>query len=204
MQKELNRPTRLDLSGQKIGRWKVLFKAEKPNGVKRGGQHWLCECECGASEVIQAGKLNAGRGVRGCRLCRTHRATIGSKQTPEYISWRGMKERCQNSNHSGYQLYGGRGISVCEQWKISFQSFLDDMGLRPIGHSLDRIDVNGNYEPINCRWADARTQARNTRVTRLTDGQILAVRRARESGACVSDLAEISGMSRPYIASIIA
>jgi hypothetical protein len=114
-----------------------------------------------------------------------------------------MKERCQNSNHDSYMFYGGRGISVCDRWRFSFDNFLLDMGARPKGHSIDRIDVDGNYSPENCRWADARTQARNNRVCRLTDVQILSVRRAHKNGACISDLAQITGMSRPYIGSVI-
>lgn len=202
MNTECNRPTRLELQGRVIGRWTVLQKAERPAEYKTGGQYWLCRCACGTESVIQGGKLNAGRGVKGCHLCRGHGATKGGLQTPEYRSWRGMKERCNNSNHSNYRLYGARGISVCARWLASFDNFLEDMGPRPTGHSLDRIDVNGNYTPENCRWADSRTQATNTRTHRLTDEQKAAVLRVWSLGATVTDLAEITGMSRPYIAQI--
>lgn len=83
-----------------------------------------------------------------------------SPATPTYGSWAAMHNRCRNKSHVGWNTYGGRGISVCEGWG-SFEKFLEDMGERPEGHTLDRIDSDGNYEPDNCRWADPRTQRMN-------------------------------------------
>lgn len=94
----------------------------------------------------------------------THGATKGKKHTREYISWYSMKTRCYNTNREDYKNYGGRGISVCDKWLDSFESFLNDMGFCPDGHSLDRINVEGDYEPSNCRWADRTTQCTNSRV----------------------------------------
>lgn len=82
---------------------------------------------------------------------------------PLYSTWEGMNQRCNNPNHTAYAWYGGRGISICERWE-SFLCFLADMGNKPDGCTLDRIDSNGNYEPSNCRWATKPTQARNVRV----------------------------------------
>ncbi len=82
------------------------------------------------------------------------------KFSPEYHSWAAMWQRCTNPDRESYKHYGGKGVSVCKRWR-AFENFLADMGARPAGASLDRIDLAGNYEPGNCRWADATTQARN-------------------------------------------
>src|ERR1039457_4683756 len=88
-------------------------------------------------------------------------------KTPEYSSYQNMLARCLNENHSQFVYYGARGIKVCDRWRNSFVSFLDDMGNRPEGTSLDRINNDGNYEPGNCRWATKVEQAYNRRCTRF-------------------------------------
>src|ERR1035437_5978552 len=82
---------------------------------------------------------------------------------PEYYAWRDMIRRCTQENHKSFKNYGARGICVCGQWLASFSNFLSDMGKKPSGHSLDRINNDGNYEPSNCRWATASQQVRNQR-----------------------------------------
>lgn len=82
-------------------------------------------------------------------------------KTPEYRSWKGMKSRCYNPNDPYFSRYGGRGIVVCDRWRDSFANFLADLGKRPDWHSIDRIDIDGNYEPKNCRWASTKEQNRN-------------------------------------------
>ncbi len=114
--------------------------------------------------------------------------------TPTYHSWTAMKSRCFCLNAFGYERYGGRGITVCEKW-MRFEGFLDDMGERPEGTSLDRIDNNGNYEPDNCRWATAKQQQRNTQKNvRLTfNGKT----------RCLKEWAEIVGINHHTIRSRI-
>lgn len=103
-------------------------------------------------------------GALGNTNCVTHGHTIGKDIPPEYNSWKGMRQRCNNPNHPKYSLYGGRGIRVCERWDASFSDFLHDMGKRPgPGYSLDRINNDGDYTPSNVRWATQSDQCRNQR-----------------------------------------
>lgn len=92
-----------------------------------------------------------------------HGHSVGEKPSTTYNSWAAMKQRCYDPKRSNYAYYGGRGIKVCDQWINSFDQFLADMGERPEGKTLDRIDVNGNYEPSNCRWVTAKEQTSNRR-----------------------------------------
>jgi hypothetical protein len=116
------------------------------------------------------GNLRSGD-VRSCgclqreiiaRRNRTHGHSVRGAETPTYRSWKAMHTRCTNPNPSTWAHYGGRGIEICERWR-SFESFLEDMGERPEGTSIDRIDVDGNYEPGNCRWATPTEQRANRR-----------------------------------------
>lgn len=106
--------------------------------------------------------------------------------TPTYYTWANMKKRCGNPKAHNYRYYGGLGIRVCDRWQNSFANFQSDMGDRPKGCTLDRIDRNGNYEPENCRWATAKQQSRNRSVSAM-----LTV--AGET-KCISEWAEISGI----------
>ncbi len=129
----------------------------------------LCRCDCGSETVVLLNSLRFAR-TRSCgcianeaTATRNRRnATHGMSASPEFAVWRSMKQRCSNENHVAYSLYGGRGITVCDLWRDSFERFWKDMGTRPsLAHSIDRIDNDGNYEPGNCRWATVVEQGRN-------------------------------------------
>lgn len=162
-----------DWTARKFGRLRPIRLVEGPTECSG---RWLCRCDCGAQKVVSAGKLRDMK-IKSCgclrrevtsALRRSHGCTSVSgvtKWTPEYRAWISMKTRCADyPDRPDYALYFARGIRVCERWLNSFQNFLSDVGPRPSDtHSLDRIDVDGNYEPSNVRWATRSEQAFNTR-----------------------------------------
>lgn len=129
---------------------------------------WICRCDCGTiTTTLQQNLLNGHSRSCGCGIGRANhlRATHGESHTErsaEYDAWRAMKNRCYTASNNRFHRYGGRGIYVCDKWRDSFQEFLADMGRRPSPeHSLDRIDVNGHYEPSNVQWATPEQQSNN-------------------------------------------
>lgn len=160
---------REDLTGRQFGRLTAVARVSK-------GSRWLCTCNCGGTNIVKASLLLSGntkscgclkRSVLG-DASRTH-GMANSRRTGyanrTYGIWQAMRARCNNPNNPRWSSYGGRGIKVCARWE-DFQNFLSDMGEAPEGLTLERIDVNGNYEPSNCKWATWLEQARNTRKTK--------------------------------------
>jgi len=155
-----------DITGQRFGRLVAL----RPNGkANDGATRWLCQCDCGASHTIRIDHLRNGK-TRSCGcLSIRHGHTVIGKRHPLYSTWCGMLARCGNPNHRQYKDYGGRGIKVCERWQHDFTAFLFDVGERPLGRVLERIDNNGDYEPNNVCWATRKESAANKRSRKRID-----------------------------------
>ncbi|KKK97337.1 hypothetical protein LCGC14_2653780 [marine sediment metagenome] len=172
---------RLNLEGQKFGRLTVLKRIADP---KNKNGYWLCSCECGRTSKVVSYSLTKGT-TKSCGCLKKeirfkHGHRVNGNKHPLYSIWVNMRQRCFNLNNPRYKDYGGRGISIVSRW-ASFQSFLEDMGERPANTSLDRIDVNGNYAPENCRWATAQEQVDNRRVRAVSKEEEEILKLFRES-----------------------
>ena len=161
-----------NLKGQQFGR----LTARKFIELKRDGAVWECECSCGSITTVRAGDLKSGNTKScGCQRSEVARklntkhgvtSNLSHDQYPKtYKIWRGIVNRCCTPSCSSFHNYGGRGILVCEAWRNSYQVFLDDMGECPPGFSIERIDVDGHYEPGNCKWIELEEQGKNRRNT---------------------------------------
>lgn len=157
--------------GKTFNRLTVVKLSDKT--YSNGTKLYTCLCYCGQYSEASAGSLVSGHTKScGClvretigKLNRTH----GKSRTPEYRVWKGMRGRCLNANNPKFPNYGGRGIRITERWE-NFDAFLSDMGRRPSSrHSIDRIDVDGDYCPDNCRWATSEEQAINRTDTKYID-----------------------------------
>lgn len=183
--------SKYNLAGKVFGRLFVAtFSHYEP---KNRSYYWICVCECGAEKKIKGAALRSGV-TKSCGCIQKEKAksagdrtkTHGMSKTKVYAIWDSMRQRCTNKKRKDYKAYGGRGIAVCGRW-ASFEFFLEDMGLPPDGMSIDRKDTNGDYEPLNCRWATTKEQAKNTTKTIFLT--------ANGETKCLSDWVEELGIS---------
>lgn len=171
----MSRP-RKNLINHEVGQLLVIEFVD----VKHGHARWKCRCICGNYVIVRGSSIRSGN-TQSCGCWRQKTAQQNGKLTKQhglsggpnkkaastYISWKCMWQRCTNPKHCRYNDYGGRGIKVCKRWK-KFENFLEDMHTRPHGKTLDRIEVEGDYCPTNCRWATAKEQANNKRQKCVT------------------------------------
>lgn len=185
-----------DMTGQVFGRLLVVEKAKRE---KRGVVYWRCICDCG-TETIKCGSDLRRKSTRSCGcLARETLPPVNYKhgqannkervtKTKTYSIWGAMMGRCHNLNNQRYEHYGARGIKVCDRWR-NFENFFEDMGHPPTDqHSIDRINVDGNYEPSNCRWASKDEQRANQRkvsdYTRVTLQDLESLKMYSDENVC--------------------
>jgi len=160
--------------GQRFGRLTVMKLMDHP--ANNGASLWRCVCDCGKDTIVMAANLRSGI-TKSCGCLKIeriiesntthgHAGGNGKNKTRTYAAWSYAIKRCTSSSCERFKNYGGRGISVCDRWRHSFENFLADMGECPIGFSIERIDVDGNYEPSNCTWIPMKDQAKNTTRTK--------------------------------------
>jgi len=145
-----------DMTGQRFG---MLTAVELVGKNTSGRTLWKCKCDCGNEKIILQGALHQGL-AKSCGCMRHH-----LRNTRLYTIWSHMQQRCENKNHNRYKYYGARGICICDEWRSNFVAFYNWAQSNGYADNLtiDRVNVDGNYEPSNCRWIPASEQSRNRR-----------------------------------------
>jgi hypothetical protein len=168
--------------GLTFGRLTIIATSRKMLASQNRNRYVVAKCQCGTTTAVRLDALKSGH-IQSCGCLAAEQTSLRLKKnnhqlkhghakrtgkTSEYIAWWGMVQRCEYPKHNGFEYYGGRGIKICNRWRYGengatgFQCFLADMGRRPSnGHSVDRINNDGDYEPANCRWATWSEQALN-------------------------------------------
>jgi hypothetical protein len=170
----------IDLTGKRFGRLAVIRVIPRPPKIKSWTPFWRCKCDCGRRVTVGGAGLRCGE-VKSCGCLRkeilekqqfsiTHGASIDQRKgrpvDAEYLVLQQMKQRCFNPKHAAYPGYGGRGITICKRW-MKYENFLEDMGRRPSGLSIERINNDRGYSPGNCKWGTKSEQSRNQRKRNL-------------------------------------
>lgn len=184
---------KINLIYKKFGK---LFVVED-TGQRSGGMIiWKCNCDCGKIKNVRSDHLRNNT-ITHCGCSNGNKVHgYGNSYNPTYKVWQHMKDRCLNHKNIQYKDYGGRGIQVCDRWKNSFENFLEDMGEKPDGLSIDRIDNDGNYELSNCKWSTFVEQNRNKRNNKLNAEQIKEIRELiYEQNISYIDIANIYNVS---------
>lgn len=186
---------------QQYGRWTLISQVAPGKHEK-----WLARCACGKEKVVLLGNLKRGKSTScGCfrsEVSAERSTTHGQTgKTSTYRSWAHLKGRCLNETDAAFKDYGGRGIRVCERW-LEFENFYQDTGDCPPKHSIERLDVNGNYEPSNCVWLHISLQMRNTRMTRFSEKDVADIRRRLSDGEMTKVIAAEYGVEAGHIRQI--
>jgi hypothetical protein len=187
------------IAGMQFERLMVKEKIKSDNYCRA---RWLCTCQCGKTISVLQQSLIAGQQSCGC-LRKELQIRHNAYGTPIYQTWISMIQRCRNQKNKSFKHYGGRGIIVCERWKTA-ANFIEDMGPRPEGMTLERINNDRGYEPGNCKWASPAEQTRNNRQTKLTKHQVHRIREFKWAGASAKELAVLFDVTKSTIFKICA
>jgi hypothetical protein len=190
-------PKAIDLTGKRFGKLTVIEK--HPESTKYHNQRWVCRCDCGKGTISSGGNLKAGH-VTSCGCQRRPHGWFGTRL---YDTWHGMKARCLNKRCAGYKDYGGRGIKICAEW-MEFAPFKDWAIANGYSDNLqiDRENVNGNYEPSNCRFVTGTINNQNKRSNVLTPEKVLEIRKLIREGNLQKDIGKRFGVPQNTISQI--